>query len=57
MWVLYAVLASISYAVFNYLSVVYNPNIIGGKVVNSIVLALGALFIHLIQGASHRHGD
>jgi hypothetical protein len=47
MWLLYAFISCCCYASFNYTTGLYNPNVLGGKVINSLMLGLAALGIQI----------
>ena len=49
MWILIAFLGVTCLGVFNYIIGTYNSSPIGGKLINSIVLGIGAAVIHVYQ--------
>ena len=49
MWIIYAFLGVTFMGCFNYFVGTYNRNPIGGKVINSLCLGIGALCIHIYQ--------
>ena len=48
-WIIYAFLAVAFMGCWGYVIGTYNANPIGGKIINSVCLGIGALCIHIYQ--------
>ena len=51
MWILYAFCGVACLGIFNWVIGAYNSDPIGGKIINSLVMGIGALLIHIYQKA------